>query len=189
MSRRAVKLLLFALLLEYPAVVPANGDSDAVRQLSQRVEQLSREVDELKKTVELLNSIRPTVTRLMPEIAERFHVMHYAGEADDWALASHELMGIQELIGIIEKVDPVKGAMANGFMANNFAKLNAAIEHGNRKDFYAALESTVESCNSCHVAVGSPSMQVVLDAHDSLSLRHSHDLSASEPPDDHTHAH
>ncbi len=189
MFKRTVKYLLFAPLLQYPALALANSDSDTVRQLSQQVEQLSREVDSLKKSVELLNSIRPSVTRLMPEIAERFHVMHYAGEADDWALAAHELMGIQELIGIIEKIDPVKGAMANGFLSNNFAELNAAIEHGSRKDFSAALESTVESCNGCHVAVGSPSMQVVLDAHDSLSLRHSHDLSASEPPDDHTHKH
>lgn len=98
-------------------------------------------------------------------------------------------MGIQQLIGIIEKVDSVKGAKANEFMANNFAKLNAAVEHGSRKDFNVALEATVESCNACHVAEGSPSMQVMLDAHDSLSLRHSHDLSEPEPPDNHTHAH
>lgn len=189
MFKRAIRYLLFVLLLEYPVLALADEDSDTVRQLSQQVEQLSREVEDLKEAVELLNSIRPTVTRLMPEMAERFHVMHYAGEEGDWALASHELMGIQQLVGIIEKIDPAKGAMANGFLAEDFNKLNAAIEHADRKRFNTALEAMVESCNGCHVAAGSSSMTVVLDARDSLSLRHSHNLSASEKPDDHTHMH
>ena len=38
---------------------------------------------------------------LMPNFAERLHVMHYAGEAEDWAVASHELLGLRHLVGII----------------------------------------------------------------------------------------
>jgi hypothetical protein len=125
----------------------------------------------------------------MPEFSERFHVMHYAGEAEDWAVASHELHGLKRLIEIMKQVDPEKGTMVNGFLLGNINSIGAAIEHKNIKSFQKSLEETVENCNSCHVAIGSPSMNVVLDARDALSMRHSHDLSKSDKPGKHTHMH
>lgn len=115
--------------------------------------------------------------------------MHYAGEAKDWVVASHELHGLKRLIEIMKQVDPEKGAMVDGFLLGNFNSIDAAIEHKNIKSFQKSLEHTVESCNSYHVAVGSPSMKVVLNARDALSIRHSHDLSKSDKPGKHTHTH
>jgi hypothetical protein len=115
--------------------------------------------------------------------------MHYAGDAEDWAVASHELQTIKGLVDRLQAIDPEKGAMANGFLQANFNRLEAAIEHENDESFDEALEATVDSCNSCHVAVGSPSMKVTLDATDSLSMRHSHDLEKSKKPGDHKHTH
>jgi len=85
-------------------------------------------VAQLKETVDLLNAIRPTVAMLMPDVAERFNVMQYAGDAEDWALASHEMHGIEHLLDVIQKVDSQKGSRAKGFIGEDLEHVDAAIE-------------------------------------------------------------
>lgn len=188
--RKNTWIMYFAIVfLGYAAAASAAEDSARVQALTKQVKDLSDQVAELKSTVELLNAIRPDVATLMPDISERFHVMHYAGDAQDWALAAHELAGIERLIGNLQRVDQEKGAMAEGFLHENFQQLDDAIDHGDGKSFDKALGATVASCNGCHVAVGSPSMKVVLDTSHSLSLRHSHALQKSDKPAGHDHDH
>jgi hypothetical protein len=180
MSKKHCALLFIATLLNYAAPVSADENSDKLQALTRQVNDLSAQVEELKSAVELLNAIRPDVTTLMPDIAERMHVMHYAGEAGDWAVASHELEGIKRLITVMQRVDPVKGAMANGFMTEHFNKIDGAIDHEDQDAFAKSMTALVENCNSCHVAAGNPAMKISLNAEDTLSLRHSHDLGKSK---------
>ena len=125
----------------------------------------------------------------MPNFSERLHVMHYAGEAGDWAVASHELMGLEHLVSVMQQVDPAIGAMASGFLDENFKQLDSAIEHENMESFKQSLKATIKSCNSCHVAAGSPSMNISLNANDSLSMRHSHNFGKSKKPGNQMHTH
>jgi cytochrome c553 len=136
-----------------------------------------------------LQATQPSITMLMPDFAERFHVMHYAGDAGDWAVAAHELLEMQRLVSVIERIDPEKGPLIKGFMTQSFAKLNAAIEHGNRQAFDKALSETVTNCNACHKAVGSAFIKVTLDVNEHLSMRHPHRLTKSKKPGAHTHTH
>lgn len=184
-----LRVLPILVMTLHSPILSASSDSGDVQALSARVAALQQEVAELRKSVELLLELRPSVTMMMPDISERFHVMHYAGHAQDWALASHELQVLKSLVNKIQLVDPEKGAMAKGFLLGSFNQLETAIEHANVESFDKALEATVVNCNSCHVAVGSPSMRVVLDTSDSLSLRHSHALEKSKKPGDHKHTH
>jgi len=186
---RYLSLITIASCLLIPVTGNADEDTARVAELSRQVDTLSEQVAHLQAVVELLDAIRPTTTMLMPEIAERFHVMHYAGEAEDWALAAHELLGIERLLEIIERVDPQKGRLAMQFLQPQLEHLDAAIDHGNRANFVRDIEQTVASCNACHVAVGSPAMVVSLEVADGLSLRHSHRLAPSEKPGEHTHKH
>lgn len=185
------RMLLIATGLFSVMTFGAVADEDSVRlgELTRQVDRLSAEVAQLRETVDLLNAIRPTTTMLMPSIAERFHVMHYAGDAEDWALAAHELLGIRHLLDVIGQVEPENGALAEGFLSPHMNRLDAAIEHGDRDAFASAISQTVESCNACHAAAGSPSMVVTLDPASSLSLRHSHKLMQSEKPGEHKHEH
>ena len=184
------KNLIILLLLAadyFPVVVMANEDSAKIQELANQIARLKDEVTELKTAVTSLKATQPTITMLMPAFSERFHVMHYAGEAEDWAVAAHELQGLRHLVEVMQQVDPAKGAMVNGFLDANFNQLDAAIEHDNVKSFTKAMDETLGSCNSCHVAVGSPSMKITLDASNSLSMRHSHDLGKSKMPGEHMH--
>lgn len=153
------------------------------------MEDLREEVRALRKAVRSLQATQPTTTGLMPDFAERFHVMHYAGEAGDWAVATHELLEMQRIMKVIGRVNPEYGEMMQGFMSPSFDSLNAAIEHADRQAFSEALAGTVENCNACHAGVGSGFVEVTLDVDGSLSMRHPHRLQPSEKPGDHTHSH
>lgn len=147
------------------------------------------EVRRLREDVESLEAIRPTITSLMPDFSERFHVMHYAGDAGDWAVAGHELLEMQRIVKVAERIDSEKGAMMEGFLAKDFEEINEAIEHGNQDAFNHALVDTVDQCNACHTAAGSPFIKIALDARESLSMRHSHQLQPSKKMGEHTHKH
>lgn len=187
--RRFILLFASVLALNLPSEAVADEQAERIDALTRQVDSLNREVAQLRETVDMLYAIRPTITMLMPSLAERFHVMHFAGDAGDWALASHELLGIEHLLGVIQKVDFEKGAMAEGFLEPSLKRIDAAIDHGNRSAFDKAISDMVKSCNACHVAAGSPAMVVSLNPSDNLSLRHSHKLMRSDKPGEHTHKH
>lgn len=165
------------------AMSEAHDDGEA-RAGKGELEALRAEVEELRAMVELL---KPSLTRLMPDFAERFHVMHRAGDSGDWAVAQHELLAMRSIIDLSRRIEPEKGQMLEGFMHQPFADLDTAIEHEDREAFDTALGQTIENCNACHEAVGSPFVEVVLDARSSLSMRHPHRLQSSEPRQGHTH--
>jgi len=180
-----ISIAIFGLL--GPAM--ADTDSKELQALTKEIGALRAEVAKLRKSVVSLQAIRPTLTTLMPDLAERFHVMHYAGEAGDWAVAGHELLGMKSLIDVAKQVDPEKGPMLDGFMTTSFNKISAAIEHGDVASFATALDETIKSCNACHVAVGSPFIKVTLEGRDALSLRHPHALGRSKMSGKHMHKH
>lgn len=159
----------------------ADSDSDEMKRLQLRIDALERRVMELERA--------RSFATFMPEFAERFHVMHRAGEAGDWAVASHELNELERLTELSQGIDRKKGDLMGNMMAASFEALKKAIEHGNANKFEEALEQTINACNGCHVATDSTFIQVTLDAPDSLSMRHPHALEPRHAPSGHTHSH
>ena len=178
-SKSCTLLLALAVLLPFSPAM-ADSDSKEIQALTKEVRALRAEVAKLQKSVASLQVIRPTLTTLMPDFAERFHIMHYAGEAGDWAVATHEFLEMQRMVGVASAIDPEKGALMKGFMTGSFNKINAAIEHEDPKSFIKALTDTVKNCNACHDAVGSGFIVVTLDVNESLSMRHPHQLTRSK---------
>ncbi|HSS64381.1 MAG TPA: hypothetical protein VLS27_08095 [Gammaproteobacteria bacterium] len=161
--------------------VVADSDDAGLKQLEQQIQALQARVKALEA--------RQTFTSFMPNIAERFHVMHRAGEAGDWAVASHELEELKRITSLSPTVDKEKGQLMIGMMGSSYEALEEAIEHGDQKKFAKALNQTITTCNSCHVATGSEFVEVTLDAEESLSMRHPHRLMRREMPSGHTHGH
>lgn len=152
------------------------------------IESLRERVAALEARIEALEAAR-SFTTFMPDFAERFHVMHFAGDAGDWAVAKHELLTLQGIARRSTDIDPQMGQMFQQMLGPAFDQLEAAIEHENKKKFQAALETTIGSCNACHAATGSAFIQVTLNPPDSLNMRHPHKLTKSEAPGDHAHKH
>lgn len=147
---------------------------------------LMERLEALEQRVATLESTR-TFAAFMPNLAERFHVMHRAGEAGDWAVAAHELLEMKRLSRQSTSIDAERGKLLLNMLAPSYEALESAIEHGNRKKFSQALETTVAACNGCHTATGSDFVQVTLDAPDGLSMRHPHRLMMRDAPVDHHH--
>ncbi len=148
--------------------------------------ELLRRLDVLEQRLSALEAARSFAT-FMPDLAERFHVMHRAGEAGDWAVAAHELAEMQRLSRQSLSINPEQGALMQSMLDPSFESLESAIEHGNVKKFSAALENTISACNSCHVATGAKFVQVTLNAPDGLSMRHPHRLMKRDAPEGHHH--
>jgi hypothetical protein len=151
------------------------------------LQSLQQAVQALQQRVAVLEAIKPTFTGFMPNIAERFHVLHRAGEAGDWAVAGHELAEMKRLVSLSGNIDAENGVLMQAMMASSFQSLEDAVEHGNQDKLQLALEETVDACNACHIATGSPFVQIVLDAERSISMRHPHALAQREMAGGHAH--
>lgn len=163
------------------SVGPAHADSDGGK-----LEELTRQLEALQARVSALESLT-TFTSFMPNFAERFHVMHHAGEAGDWAVASHELSEMQRMAVLSESIDVEKGRLMKSMMTPSFDALEDAIEHGNGEKFETALVQAINACNACHAATGSGFVEVTLEVPNLLGLRHPHKLTPRAVPEGHSH--
>lgn len=195
--------ILFTLLILVPASLALSGaalgnqHTGHDRMMRERVppvtepklstlQDLAQEIRALRLRVAVLEALKPTFTNFMPNFSERFHVMHRAGDAGDWAVAAHEVDEMQRLTRVSRYIDPKLGGLMQGFMDGNLRRLKEAIEHGNARSFQAAMRDTVASCNGCHTAAGS-TIAVSLNVDESLSMRHPHALGKTTVPKHHTH--
>ncbi len=166
-------------LLVFAGGAGADGDSQKVRALERQIEALQARVAALES--------RWTFTFFMPNFSERFHVMHRAGDAGDWAVASHELQEMKRMAAQSATIDAKNGKLMQDMMRASLESLEKAVEHGNAAKFDKALTQAVAACNACHAATGSSAIQVTLDVTDTMSMRHPHSLVRRPVPEGHTH--
>ncbi len=140
----------------------------------------------LEQRIAALESVR-SFTQFMPDFSERFHVMHRAGAAGDWAVAAHELSELKRQMGLASSIDAEQGQLMQAMLGPSMEELEKTIKQGDLQAFEKNLAWTVNMCNACHVATNSPFIEVKLDASDSLGMRHPHKLTAREAPEGHAH--
>lgn len=183
---------LVAIAVAFAMLGPARGaqhggagdaDEASVKALRERVARLEKRVAQMER-------LQPTFAAFMPQFSERFHVLHQAGEAEDWQVAAHELAEMRRLVEVARLVDAERGELFDRFMTAQLDQLNAAVEHSDPQRFNEALNTTIANCNACHQAVGSGFIRVTLDVPSGLSMRHAHEfLKSSVEEMEHTHSH
>jgi hypothetical protein len=171
--------LLILAVSTFGGAVRADSDSEKLHELERQILALQARIAALEA--------HQSFASFMPNVAERFHVMHHAGVAGDWAVAAHELQELKRLSSLSSSIDAEKGSLMQAMMEPSFEALQSAIEHGNGEKFGKALTQTVDTCNACHSAVGSEFVEVTLEVPSLLSLRHPHKLSPRAVPADHRH--
>ena len=150
------------------------------------VDDLKEAIRALRERVAALEALKPSFTGFMPNFSERFHVMHRAGDAGDWAVAAHEVDEMTRLVGVAKHIDPKAGPLMEGFMTGHLRSLRETIEHGDQRAFDKALRAATTSCNACHQATGS-AITVTLDVAENLNMRHPHALGKSKVSKEHMH--
>ncbi len=147
---------------------------------------LLERIESLEKRLTVLES-RLTFTSFMPDFAERFHVMHQAAEAGDWAVAGHQLQEMKKMVESSTTIDAEKGQLFQAMMGPVIEEMEGAIGHGDEEEMHALLKQATQTCNSCHVATGSPFIKVSLDTSETLSMRHPHTFMMQKPNMKHMH--
>lgn len=175
-------LILSVLVLSGSALMTAQASSD-----SQSIQEMQKTIQMLQTRIEALEAVKPTFTSFMPDFSERFHVLHRAGEAGDWAVAGHELSEMKRMAALTPNFDPEKSKLLEAMLSPSLESIEATIEDGDLEAFNTAMEGTINACNACHTASGSPFIKVTLDARDAISLRHPHALGKSKMAAGHTH--
>jgi hypothetical protein len=148
--------------------------------------QLIERIEALEARIAVLES-RISFASFMPDFSERFHVMHRAAEANDWAVAGHELQEMKRMVESSTTIDADKGKLFQAMMGPMIEQMEGAISHGDEKKMHELLSQTTETCNSCHVATGSAFIKVTLDATGTLSMRHPHALTMQKSDMKHMH--
>jgi hypothetical protein len=151
-----------------------------------KFEALEHQIAALQARIAALEAYQ-TFTSFMPNFSERFHVMHRAGEAGDWAVAAHEFQEMKRLTRLSTTIDREKGQLMQAMLAPSFEAVESAIEHNDHEKFEKALTQTIDTCNACHTATGSDFVQVTLDAREALSIRHPHKFMERAVPGGHSH--
>jgi len=167
------------LLAVLSSAVLASSDSSDTSKFMQQIKLLEQRIAALEST--------RSFTQFMPGFSERFHVMHRAGTAGDWAVAAHELSELKRQMGLASSIDAEQGQLMQAMLGPSMEELEKTIKQGDLQAFEKNLAWTVNMCNACHVATNSPFIEVKLDASDSLGMRHPHKLTARDAPEGHAH--
>ena len=141
--------------------------------------QLVERINTLEQRILALES-RLSFATFMPDFAERFHVMHRASDAGDWAVASHQLAVMKDMIESSININAERGNLLKAMMGPVIEKMSSAIDHSSKEKFTPLLGEAVQVCNSCHVATGSAFIKVTLDSAHAMSMRHPHVLTSQE---------
>lgn len=163
----------------FSSAIPASSDTVNTSKLMQKIERLEKRIAVLESN--------NTFTQFMPDFSERFHVLHRAGDAGDWAVASHELSELKRLMDMSTSIDAEKGKLMQAMLGPSMETLGKAIEKGDGETFQKSMAQAVNTCNACHSATGSPFIQVTLNSQNSLGMRHPHKFMTSKPAAGHEH--
>ncbi len=108
---KLIQLGLFAALLALFSVQQARSEPPVDSDVATRLAELRAVVGGLQERIATLESLVPSFAGFMPVFSERFHVMHAAGDAGDWAVADHELLEMQRLLRVSKILDSKKGRL------------------------------------------------------------------------------
>jgi hypothetical protein len=117
------------------------------------------EADRQAREAELEARLAPGLHTLMTELQFRHANLWFAGEAENWPLAAHQVHELEELLERTAAFHPVYrdvpvGELLEAITASAVAALEASVEAGDAVAFRAAFDDLTLRCNTCHTATG-----------------------------------
>jgi mono/diheme cytochrome c family protein len=104
-------------------------------------------------SLQTLSQLQPGLSTYMMEAAQRFGVMWFAAQQNNWDLAAFEG---RETEGVLQKgavrSNQSRQQGITAFNTNFLEPLIQAAQSGDKAKFEAAYNSAIQGCNSCHGA-------------------------------------
>ena|SRR5579871_2199000 len=104
-------------------------------------------------SLQTLSQIQPGLSTYMMETAQRFGVMWFAAQQNNWDLAAFEA---REAEGVLQKgavrSNQSRQQGISAYNTNFLEPLIQAAQSGNQTSFQAAYTSAIQGCNSCHAS-------------------------------------
>ena len=129
--------LLLALLLFSLAVAPSSAAEDPLQQ----------QVRELRAAM-------PKFGIPMREVGERFQNMYFAGQAENWGLASYMSKSMNAAMNSIKVSQAYLYPFWEQFYTSYFKPVNVAIDAQDHKAFEREFNAAIDKCNNCHFEMG-----------------------------------
>jgi hypothetical protein len=110
--------------------------------------------DPLYKQVNEIKAAMPKFGIPMAEVGERFQNMYFAGQAENWGLASYMAKSMNAAMRPVKVSQSYFYPFWEYFYTNYFKPVTMAIEAGDAKAFEKEFTAAVDKCNGCHFEVG-----------------------------------
>jgi hypothetical protein len=109
-----------------------------------------------KLSLEDIARIQPGLGRIMPEIGQRTWTLYYAAKAANWPLARFEAKEIKGLMELGAFTRPKHREALGQYLAEDWKRVQDAIEQKDFPGFEQAFHKAVESANRYHDLKGKP---------------------------------
>ena len=127
---------------------------------------VSKEIAALKAEIETLKGKSPSASVAMADVGFHWSNLWFAGRAGNWPLATFYFNEARNHVRWMTRINPnpkgpdgmpvdVKGIF-DGIDTSTVAEVKTAIETKDAKAFESSSRGALESCYSCHKAVGRP---------------------------------
>jgi mono/diheme cytochrome c family protein len=110
--------------------------------------------DTVQKQLDDVKSVLPKFAIPMREVGDRFQNMYYAAKGDNWGLAFYMSKYMNGAMSPAQLTKPKEYPDWKAFYETTFAPVNKAIVAQDIKAFEKEYATVIESCNSCHTAMG-----------------------------------
>ena len=124
------------------------------------------ELAAMKADIQMLKDRAPSASVAMADVSFHWSNLWFAGQAKNWPLAAYYYNESRNHVRWLIRINPQPkgpdGALVDlkgifdAVDTSTFAAVKAAIDKKNSADFAKAYAAALESCYSCHQAVGRP---------------------------------
>ena len=131
--------------------------------------ELTKEIETLKADVQVLKDKAPSASVAMADVSFHWSNLWFAAQARNWPLANYWYSESRNHVRWLIRINPKpKGpdgqpvdlqGIFDGIDTSTFAAVKTAIDNKDSAKFPVAYKAALESCYSCHKAVGRPNLR------------------------------
>jgi hypothetical protein len=143
--------LTASLLLVIAGLVPTSGSAQSQQPSPQPAASPASTPTPL--SLQTLTQIQPGLSTYMMETAQRFGIMWFAAQQQNWDLAVFEAREAEQVLqhGAVRS-NQARQLGINGYNTAFLEPLIAAAQSGDQTQFEAAYTRAINGCNACHAS-------------------------------------